>query len=159
MDLLDKHRMTFDNIWNFLIFQELNLNVPLRSEKGRFFIKWQESHSVIYTYSELQKLHHNFSSSSSDKLLNFLKLARPWKVSSGTRIILVDITSLLLACQIFGKLSRRFHFLLLSEETLVIWERIICRHYVFKRNGCSTYCWCRNASLCSHIFRFKRIQL
>lgn len=53
----------------------------------------------MYTRNELIKLHRKFSHPAIDKLLNLLKLAKPWEVDEKTKSVLEDIAHQCNPCQ------------------------------------------------------------
>lgn len=74
---------------------------------------------ILYTYSELLKLHRNFSHPHADKSLNLLKLARSWETDGTTKELLEDICNRRNTRQIFYCPPVRFKISLPTEESLV----------------------------------------
>ena len=87
-------------------------------------MEWSKSDSILFTKSELHKLHRGFSHPASDKLLILLKLARPSHVNSETRKTLEKIKEACDTCQRFGPTPVRFKVSLPTEDDIKFGEEL-----------------------------------
>ncbi len=59
-----------------LLFSQPIAKVPLNVKRGHLYLEWQSS-IVLFTPSELVKLHRRFAHPSTEKLINILRRASP----------------------------------------------------------------------------------
>lgn len=124
LDLLDKYKFYVNNVDNCLCSTKLNLKIPLVRKHGHLYLEWSKNDTIMYTKSELFKLHRNFSHPTSERLLNLLKLARPYENHTETRKIIEDICRNCDTCQRFSVPPVRFKVSLPNEDELVFGDEI-----------------------------------
>ena len=108
LDFPDKYQFFVNTVENLLCNPILTLNIPVTRKLGHVYLEWSKSDSILFTKSELHKLHRGFSHPASDMLLNLLKLARPFHVNSETRKTLEKIREACDTCQRVGPTPVRF---------------------------------------------------
>lgn len=85
---------------------------------------------ICFTKKELFKLDHSFSQPETDKLLNLLKLARPWETDENTGEILEDMDNICDTCQHYTSPPVRFKVTLPTEEELIFGVEL-CMYLMF----------------------------
>jgi hypothetical protein len=80
------------------------------------YLEWSARDRILYTKSELQKLHRNFSHPSTQNLLALLKRAKADELDATTRAVLSDIDNDYSTCQRFSSKPLRLKTTLLSGE-------------------------------------------
>ena len=68
LNFLDKYRMFVNTVTNTLCAPILDLQVPVVRKRGHIYLEWRQKHKILFTKSELVKIHRNFSLPSTDKL-------------------------------------------------------------------------------------------
>ncbi len=122
IDLLDEYRLYVNTVSNFLVSPDLELFTPLVRKNGHFYLESRDT--ILFTQQELLKIHRNMSHPATDKLMNLLKLARPWETNSETKEILEDIAKHCDTCQRFTAPPVRFKVTLPTEEELVFGDEL-----------------------------------
>lgn len=77
LDLLDQGKMYFDNVKNIFYWPNENWELSIVRKLGHAYLEWSKSDSILYTKTELLRLHRGFQHPSDDKLLNLMKLVGP----------------------------------------------------------------------------------
>lgn len=98
LDFLDREQLLADNISNKLISRHDNWEIPIIRRNGHLFVTWNLK-TILFTKSELFKLHRNFFHPSSKKLFNVLKRAFPDKCPPEVQRKLEIISQDCLQCQ------------------------------------------------------------
>jgi len=124
LDLLDKYKMYLNNVSNQLCFPQLDITVPVIRKFGHIYLEWAPHERILYTKSELTKLHRAFSHPTNDNLLNLLKLARPAEANSDAAVMLEEIRKSCDTCQRLGTAPMRFKVSLPDENELKYGEEI-----------------------------------
>ncbi len=124
LDILDKYQMYVNTVTNNLVAPFLEISTPLVRKLGHVYLAWAERDKILFTKQELLKLHRAFSHPTADKLLNLLKLARPWETDAETKKILEDIAKNCDTCQRFSAPPVRFKVTLPTEESLVFGDEL-----------------------------------
>ena len=124
LDTLDKCKMYFDNTTNKLVWPKGNWEHPVVRKLGHAYVEWKPSDQILFTRAELLRLHREFQHPSDDKLLSFLKKARPSEFNGETRKILEEISSACNTCQRLGPKPLRFKGTLSSGEELIFGEEL-----------------------------------
>lgn len=117
LDLLDRHRLAPDNVDSILVSKVEGWIVPIVRAHGHLFVRW-DLHEVIYTRTELERLHLHFFHLSKQKLLNLLKLGTPGRLKGETGNIIQDIIDRCEGCKCFGMRPYRFRVSLLDDESV-----------------------------------------
>lgn len=60
-DLLDKYKIIVNNIEKILHFLKIFCKAPLARKRSHIHLEWETHYKILYTYSELFKVHRNFS--------------------------------------------------------------------------------------------------
>jgi hypothetical protein len=76
LDVLDKFGLCADTVHDVLHCTAEDWNLPLVRKLGHVYLEWSATHRIIYTKSEMQKLHRNFSQPSMQNLIALLKRAK-----------------------------------------------------------------------------------
>lgn len=120
LDVLDREALMADTVANRLTKRCLAQNegscfyfddwhVPLlRSKSGHVYVAMECSASVMFTRSQLSKLHKQFFHPSAEKLFNLLKKARPEESTAETLEILQDLSKRCDPCQRIHTAPMRF---------------------------------------------------
>lgn len=85
LDFLDLYKLYADTVYNKLCGPYLNIYVPLRRKQGHIYLKRTNSEQILFTKTELIKLHRIFSHPFIYKLMNLLKFETPWKTDEQTK--------------------------------------------------------------------------
>lgn len=119
IDVMDKYKFYVNTVSNELICPSASWKVPLTRKFGHVYLEWNPKHEILFTKSELIKIHRGFHHPSTDKLYNILKRADPNNLTSHTRQILQQISKTCDTCQRFGPRPIRFKVTLPSDKDLV----------------------------------------
>jgi hypothetical protein len=117
LDVLDKFGLCADTVHNVLHCTAEDWNLPLVRKLGHVY-QWSATDRILYTKSELQKLHRNFSHPSTQNLFAFLKRAKADSVDANTRAVLSDIENACSTCQRYSSKPLRLKTTLPSGEEL-----------------------------------------
>jgi hypothetical protein len=91
LDVLDKFGLCADTLHTVLHCTAEDWNLPLVGKIGHVYVEWSATDRILYTKSDLQKLHRNFSHPSTQNLFALLKRAKANNVDANTRALLSDI--------------------------------------------------------------------
>jgi hypothetical protein len=89
LDFLDREGLNCMTVENKLTCLKGNWSVPLESKLGHVYWKWDHD-TVLFTKSELQRLHLQFYHPSVRKLYNLIRRAKPHEATSDTRALLEE---------------------------------------------------------------------
>lgn len=84
LDLLDKERLMPNNVLNLLQHHDHCCSISVTRKFGHMYVCWS-SKEVLFTRSELLKLHRHFRHPSQSKLWALIKRARPDHADEETR--------------------------------------------------------------------------
>lgn len=98
MDFLDREQLLADNISNKLTSRHDNWEIPITRRIGHLFVTW-DLKTMLFTKSELFKLHQRFFHPTSRKLFNVLKRDFPDKCPPEVQRKLEFISRDCLQCQ------------------------------------------------------------
>ena len=115
LDLLDANKLYANNVDNELCSSALGFKIPITRKFGHMYIEWPTS-SVLFTRSELVKLHRQFKHPSAEKLYNLLKRSKVADVDSDTRRLLEEITKSCNTCATFSRPPQRFRVTIPPDE-------------------------------------------
>jgi hypothetical protein len=99
LDVLDKFGLSADTEHNVLHCTAEDWKLPLARNLGHVYLEWSATDRILYTKSELQKLHRNFSHPSTQNLFALLKRAKADNLDANTRAVLSDIENACSTCQ------------------------------------------------------------
>jgi hypothetical protein len=116
LDVLDKFGLCADTVHNVLHCTAEDWNLLLVRKLGHVYPEWSASDRFLYTKSELQKLHRNFSHPSTQNLFAFLKRAKADNLDANTRAVLRDIENTCSTCQRYSLKPLRLKTTLPSGE-------------------------------------------
>jgi hypothetical protein len=117
-DVLDKFGLSADTRHNVLHCTAEDWNLPLVRKLGHVYLEWSATDRILYTKSELQKLHRNFSHPSTQNLFELHKRAKVDNVDANTRAVLSDIENACSTCQRYSSKPLRPKTTLPSGEEL-----------------------------------------
>lgn len=117
LDLLDKHKLVADNVDKVLVNKISGWSVPITRAHGHLFIRW-DLREVMYTRTELERLHLHFFHPSVQKLLALLKRGTPDRVKPDTPKIIQDIVDKCQGCKRFGIRPYRFRVSIPNEDVI-----------------------------------------
>jgi len=98
LDFSDKHKIVADNVDNILRSKIYGWEMPIRRIHGHLLLTW-DIKTILFTGTELEKLHKQFFHPSSGKLYNLLKRAFPNDCPPSIRSRLEQISKDCLTCQ------------------------------------------------------------
>jgi hypothetical protein len=91
---------------------------------GHVYLEWSYEGNILFSKSELTKMHRGFYHPSSVNLLNLLQRARPYDTSQGNMQVLQQIASACETCQKLGPKSIRFKVSLPNMEDIVFGDEL-----------------------------------
>ena len=124
LDWLDECGMYFNNVRNLLCFQNLYWEIPISRKLGHAYVEWKHLDSILFTRSELLRLHRGFQHAHQDKLLNLFRRARPAGLDLRTRSILGEISESCDTYQRLGPKPIRFKATLPSVDDIIFGEEL-----------------------------------
>ena len=107
LDLLDSAGLIVDNVNNCLENKILGYTMPIVRKFGHLYLEWPAS-NILFTRSELTKLHRQFKHPSTDKLINLLKRSKVSGVDANTKKMLEEIRQACETCTKFSRPRERF---------------------------------------------------
>jgi len=87
LDVLDHFGLTLNSVENSIQCPSGEWEMPVVQKLGHAYIEWGTEKKVMFTKSELLRLHRGFQHPADNKLLNLLKLARPEELDQETRFL------------------------------------------------------------------------
>ena len=124
LDNLDKFGLYLDTVKNKLVCPRLDWSMELIRKLGHVYLEWKSSDTILFTRSELTKLHRNFYHPGVDKLMQLIKQARPSEFNEETRKSLQEISDACDTCQRFGPRPLRFKATIPDENKLVFGQEL-----------------------------------
>lgn len=76
LDALDRFGLYDTNVQEMLVHDSSQCKLPLKRDKGHLYYTYGEE-EVVFTVSELKKVHQGFYHPSAEKLYNLIRLADP----------------------------------------------------------------------------------
>jgi hypothetical protein len=119
LDTPEKFELKVPSDQNALELVPVGWRLPLTRKLGHIYLNPSPDHSILFTKTEMHKLHRSFFHPSSEKLLSLLKRARPDQVQAETRKLLNEIVDACTACQTFAPKPLSFR-VSIPEEDLVL---------------------------------------
>ena len=107
LDFLKKEKLYPDTVDNKLVCKESAWHVPLTQKFGHLYYDWSAT-PILYTRSELIRLHKHFFHPSSAKLFELIKRSSPAEADAETRKVLHEISERCKTCQHLNHKSHRF---------------------------------------------------
>ena len=108
LDLLDKLQLYLDTTRNVLISSPGNISLPVVRKSGHVYLEWKREDAVLFSRSELIKLHRGFRYPTDIKLLNLIIKARLHEATEATTKVLKAISKSCNTCQMLGSQPTRF---------------------------------------------------
>ena len=124
LDFLDTYGFYVNNLDDKLYCPKLGIKIPLKRKYGHIYLEWGKTDNILYTKSELLKIHRGFSHPETDKLYKLLKLARPAETNSDTRELLQEIADHCDTCQRYSSPPLRFKASMPDESELVFGDEL-----------------------------------
>ena len=84
LDILDRYYLVPDNVENLLVDKKANWKMPITRKFGHLYLEWDFS-EVLYTKTELKRMHLHFFHPSATKLFNLISRAKPEDATPETR--------------------------------------------------------------------------
>lgn len=141
LDVLDKFKMVVDNVEKVLDCRLAGWKLPITRKLGHLYLEWKDTENVLFTKTELVKLHRGFHLPSTRKLHDLLKRAKPENLEKATIDILNDIKKKCDTCQRHGPRPLRFR--------ASMPEANMC----FGMNSADTYSGLRETQYCTPLIR------
>lgn len=107
LEVLDQNQLVADNLDNELVSKRGKWSLPITRKNGHLFVEWDFA-EILYTKSELRKLHLHFYHPSVNKLYNLIRRAKPEDATSETKQLLEDIAKACSTCQRFEPRPQSF---------------------------------------------------
>jgi hypothetical protein len=124
LDVLDANDLTADTMSNKLRFPKGGWETPLVRKIGHVYLKWSYEGNILFSKSELTKMHRGFYHPSGDNLLNILKRARPDDTNQETIKLLQQIASACETGQKLGPKPIRLKVSLPNMEDIVLGDEL-----------------------------------
>nr|AHF58602.1 polyprotein [Chondrus crispus] len=107
LDALDRFGLYVNNVQDMLVHDNSRWTIPLERKKGHLYYTWGED-EVLFTVSELKRMHQGFYHPSAEKLFNLIRRADPRDATTETRKILNNISQQCSNCQLHAPRPLRF---------------------------------------------------
>lgn len=107
IDTLDREQLVADNVENVLDSRRYGWKIPIARRNGHMYVQWNAK-TLMFTRSELKKLHLHFFHPSARKLFNLLKRTDPTKATGDTMTMLEEISKACSTCAVYSPGPRRF---------------------------------------------------
>ena len=124
MDWLDKLQLYLDTTRNVLISSPGNISIPVVRKFGHVYLEWEQEDTILFSRSELIKLHRGFRHPTDTKLLNLIRKTRPHEATETTTRVLKEIYKSCNTCQILGSQPTRFKTTLPTIQDVKFGEEI-----------------------------------
>jgi transposase InsO family protein len=124
LDVLDAYGLTADTVKNSLKCPSIGWEIPLVRKLGHVYLEWPLETNILFTKSELTKLHRGFYHPTNENLMNLLKRARPNDLDKDTNRLLQNISKSCETCQRLGPKPIQFKVSLPKEEDLIFGEEL-----------------------------------
>ena len=116
LDLLHEEKLVADNVRNKLVNTVSNWEMPITRKFGHLYLCW--SKSILFTKSELIRLHRHFYHPFPDRLMGLIKKSSPEQADQNTRRILKEISEACSTCQKYSRPPERFKVSLPNDEII-----------------------------------------
>lgn len=107
-DWIDKLNLCLDKTKNVLISSPENISIRAVRKFGHVYLECKIEKSILFSRSELLKIHRGFRHPTDTKILNLIKKARPNEASKATAKLLKEITRSCNTCWRLGSQPNRF---------------------------------------------------
>ena len=107
LDVLDNEKLVASNVPNELQASHYGWSMTLLRKHRQLYLTWN-SQSILITKSEIIKLHCHLKHSTSGKLYEVMKRARPNQVGEVTQKLLEKVSMASESCQTFSAPPQRF---------------------------------------------------
>jgi len=134
LDQHRKHRCSSDEFYNTFIHHPSGTTIPVRYKKGHLYVEWPVS-EVLFSTTELKKMHDRFGHPTTRSLVNLLKRARPKQVQSETRNVLDGIVKHCKACQTFAPKPYMFKVSISTDDLVFSHEIKVDLFWIDKRSS------------------------
>ena len=115
LDILDRESLVPNNVINELQSHVQGWSIPIIRKLGHLYIAWGED-EILFTQSELRKLHRHFHHPSGTKLLNLIRRSGLADVDEKMKKMLSDISKSCNTCQKHSIPPQRFKVSLPAEQ-------------------------------------------
>lgn len=102
VNTLDKYGWNVLTVENALHSVKEGWHLPIQRQDGHVFLTWEPLFGIIYSKTQLQRLHYHFMHPSAGKLFNLLNRATPQKLTAATKQILEQISRACHVCQVYS---------------------------------------------------------
>ena len=117
IDVLDRFQLVAENVRNVLENRKQGWTLPIQRKHGHLYLSWDAS-EVLFTASELKKLHGHFYHPSSSKLYALLRKTHPDETTGETLKTLQEIQKACRTCSIYSKGPHRFRVTMPNEMVI-----------------------------------------
>jgi hypothetical protein len=131
LDLMDDVGLIFDNMKKTLSSPMMSVSLPVVRKMGHAYLEWPEE--VLYTESEVRKIHSAFYHPSADKLFNLIRRANPSVATSSLLNTIKHISKACLACQEYSIQHTRFKVAI--PEIGIVFNRQVAMDLMFMKVG------------------------
>ena len=107
LEFLKKERFKLDLVDDVHEHKSEGWRIPMVLKLVHVFIEWPLG-IILFTRSELRKLHLSFFNASAQKLYELVKRARPEDISSDTKVVLEEISKACEACRRYSSMPYIF---------------------------------------------------
>jgi len=112
--IMDRYRMFFNDVSNHLVCINEGVAVPVARKYGHIYLNWGSD--ILYTFSELQRIHKHFYHAKSERLYARMRLSKDAKATPGTLRQLEEVAEACVVCQCFAKEPSRFRVAMPKED-------------------------------------------
>jgi hypothetical protein len=106
LDLMDDIGLLFDNTTNKVESPKGKWSLPVVRKLGHAYLEWPLE--VMYTESEVRKLHSTFYHPSVEKIFNLIRRAYPSEATSALRDTIKKVARACCSCQEYSIKHTRF---------------------------------------------------
>ena len=124
LDLLDKPQLYLDTTRKTLITSPGNISVPVVRKFGHVYLEGIREDVVLFSRSELIKLHRGFRPPTDTKRLNLIRKARPLETTEATTKVPKEISKSCNTCQMLGLKPTRYKTSLHTLQEVKFGEEI-----------------------------------
>jgi hypothetical protein len=122
LDVLCKSGLSADTVRDVLNCTENDWELTLVRKPRHLYFEWSATDRILYTKSELQKLHRNFSHPSTQKLFDLLRRPNADDLNASTRAVLSDIENACGNCQLNSSKPLRLQTTISSQRREIIFR-------------------------------------
>ena len=131
LDNMELYKMVLDTDKCVLSSRLQGWNVPFEKKLGHLYYEWGPQ--ILFTETELMKMHRHFHHPDSERLYSFMKSSDPGKTSPQ---VLTDLKRISAACDLCQRLSHAPHrFRVALPDGEVVFNKTVCLDLMYLDNA------------------------